>query len=207
MHDDKKIDRRMSIVEIIIFLAVALTSFYGKRTHAHVVDWKDTDKAFFSCITNQKKHKGLSAITKSVLCLIVEHTKLGSVTITNSCLRPKSYHHGKNCSATDFYFDDYNGKTIEENADQYIDNLYEMITFLEKIPHLASKMGIGIYLPYRKANKKWSSNGLIIHIDSRGRPSRWARLRGKYVSVNEGIDQFLDDMAWKDASADTKGEK
>ena len=69
-----------------------------------------------------------------------------------------------------------------------------MVNLLDTVPFLAARIGIGIYLPYRLSNGKWSSNGLIIHIDSRGKPSRWARLRGKYVSVDEGLDQFLTDM-------------
>ena len=125
--------------------------------------------------------------------MIVEETNLGSVTITNSCNRKwKSLHHGPHCTAADFYFDDYSG-TIEKMANQYVKNLYEMVKFLEKVPFLLKNMGIGIYLPFKK-NGKWSSNGLILHVDSRGRPSRWSRIDGAYYSISEGIRRFRQDL-------------
>lgn len=182
-----------SIIAATIIITIGMVVF-GEGTKADVIDWEDTNQHFFKCITNADEHTGLDPITKHNLCMIVEETNLGSVTITNSCNRKwKSLHHGPHCTAADFYFDDYSG-TIEEMANQYVNNLYQMVKFLEKVPFLLKNMGIGIYLPFKKKDGKWSSNGLILHVDSRGRPSRWSRIDGAYYSVTEGIKRFREDL-------------
>lgn len=183
-------------IGILLWIGI-FTGFYFwfNSAKADIVDWKDTQHHFFECITNAGDHLGLDPITKLGLCLVVDGSSLGSVTITNSCNRHwKSYHHGPNCSAADFYFDDYEGRSIEGMAVEYVDNLYQMVKFLESVPYLRSRMGIGIYLPYKKKNGKWSSNGLIIHVDSRGKPSRWSRFAGGYHSIDAGINRFLKDL-------------
>lgn len=188
---------RREFVNAIGWAAVACTLYllYSLAASGNVVHWEDSNKAFFGCITNADEHEHLDPITKSTLCMIVDQTSLGSVTITNSCFRKKSYHHGPSCSAADFYFDDYQGKSVEQMALEYFDNLYTMTAFLETVPFLLDRMGIGVYLPYKNSNGKWSSNGLIHHIDSRGEKARWSRIRGrKYNSLSAGIDLFLKDL-------------
>ena len=155
----------------------------------HVVPTVESEDNFFSCITNREEHFNVSAVTKTILCMIVRERDLGSVTIVSGA-RLKSYHHPDHLGKTvavDFYFDKYTGK-MEDNAQKYIDDLFEIVQYL-KSNKIGFLIGFGVYPPACK-DGEIISNGLTFHLDARGIKARWARINGKYVSILDGLEEF-----------------
>ena len=89
----------------------------------------------------------------------------------------------------DFYFDDYTGPDLKAHAVKYQDDLYQIAQYLDLFPQTAKMIGLGIYPPHCRGGKL-VSNGLIFHLDARGGKARWARIRGKYVSIEQGLSAF-----------------
>lgn len=177
---------------LLIFLFCFSVSSYDE--FKHVVPWPESNMEIWkTVVTNADEHPDLNPATYLMMYMFIKESGLKSVTITNSCGR-KSFHHGQYCPASDYFFDEYSGRTIRENAKIYVDKLYEMVKVLEKFPSLGNIAGIGVYFPVC-INGEWDSNGLIIHNDIRGRKARWARSHGgKYVTIAEGIRQFKQDL-------------
>ena len=66
-----------------------------------------------------------------------------------------------------------------------------MTMFLQEFPFIANITGIGFYPIFCK-NGKLVSNGLIYHLNIRGKTARWARVDGRYVSILAGIEVLED---------------
>ena len=150
----------------------------GVMRLTNVIPWQIANEKFYSCIKNYKEHLDGSPITKALLCFIVNHPRMkkGKVIITSSCNRSlHSYHHGKHCAALDYYFEGYPSK-CRPKIRKYIKDLYDQIVFLDNLPGLANLIGFGIY-----------PENFIYHLDTRGKKARWSRVKGKYVSIQEGV--------------------
>ena len=167
-------------------LLIAVT--WWTSTPAHVIPAKRIHETkVFKCIANEKEHRRVSDVTKAYLCLMVRETNIQFITITSSCGR-KSFHHGIDCLAIDFFPNNYTGKDLDD-AQLYEDYLFAMATFLDEHPWLASIVGFGIYVSGCGVDGDSFRGKFIFHFDVRGTKARWGQIgRGKYVSIEEALE-------------------
>lgn len=223
-----KLNRKLSNLLITSFL-ICVPAVISHKIVANVVDWRQSNEEIFDRhITNNREHPNANPVTKYILVNLTVNAGMKSVTITSSCDRSsffshgghdspgddidklldewfKSYHHGDFCNALDYHFDQYIGRNLAENVRLYLDKFFLMAKQVKDDKYLLANTGIGLYFP-QCIKGQWSSNGLIGHLDFRGKKGRWARVRGKYVKIKQGIGQFrkdlkacgLDDSGFKD---------
>ena len=155
--------------------------------HAHPVDWRKTNHAFFSGCYDPKTWD-MDSMNPAVLmppCTFARILSLGRVRVIDGCRDLRSYHHG--CTALDFYLDDYSGMSRCEKIQTWLRRFRQFKRFLDA-SRLTGRVGLGAY-PFNQFTPS-------IHLDTRGYSAYWARRQDKtyvYFKNFSAMDSWLDD--------------
>ena len=173
-----------------ILIPLLLFSFF-QCSHADNVSVREGQKHFFHCIENYEDHWNTEPLAKSELCRIIRNNfpKGTKVRITSGCRGPgcKSRHHpGPDgiAGAIDFYIVGYPGGLCG-NIKKYIQDSFVFARGLDN-SDVIQWCSYGIY-GYSFEDGEPTSDGLVFHWDCRGRPNRWGRVNGQYVTIQETI--------------------
>ena len=192
MTYDKDINRAAKAFLLIfgvLFLMVGLHKFAS----AHEVPWTTGHENLYKCIKQIPGRapvdiRRMSPITKFMTCRISEELGLGDFFVTDGC-REASYHDGKWCMAMDGYYGAYPSDS-DGQIQKILDDAFNIATFLDRTG-LGKVVGFGFYAGHCEGGR-FKSDGLFFHLDSRGKRARWARVGGKYVTFEEGVDALAE---------------